>query len=286
MADHPERHVQLGSDHQCHQRRPTASSWLMQVVRGLLSQVTQKVDHRVSQQIADDLERTCHLDYIGWGQALWQRQQACFLSGAHAHRHSMILRKQGLQVLLSQRQRYSMDGDAEAEILVLLAALSRQLGDSGDALALAQQAIVRCPHMVVSSHLLEESLELAYADLGEHTKRKDLLERALKINKARHGEHHSIVASTMDDLGWVYGSLGFPQMQRDFQELALKIKEAHYGRGHFELAITLNNLAVAYLGLGENTRERGSAGGSFGDPGGTLRVGSTSRLQSLCITSP
>ena len=56
-------------------------------------------------QIADDLESISHSDCIGWGTALWQRQQACFPSGARARRHSMILCKQGLQVLLSQRQR-------------------------------------------------------------------------------------------------------------------------------------------------------------------------------------
>ena len=172
------------------------------------------------------------------------------------HRHSMILRKQGLQALLSQRQQHSADGKAEADILVLLASLSRQLGDARDTVGLVQQAIARCPHMVVSSHLLEESLGLAYADLGERTKRKDLLERALKINMARHGERHSIVASIMDNLGWLHVNLGDHAQARDLAESALKIKEAHYGKEHFEVAETLNNLAVAVGELGDHTRER------------------------------
>ena len=206
-------------------------------------------------QIAADLEKMCSADCLGWGRALWQRQQACFVSGAHSHRHASMLCKQGLQVLLSQRQRrrHSTDGHADADLLVLLAAQSRRLGNPQDAIELVQQAIVGCPNMMVSSHLLEKSLAESYDDLGECSKPRDLLERVLKSKEAHYGKEHPEFAQTLHRLGFACENLGDFVRGKDLLIEALKIKEAHYGKEHHEVAGTLHNLGLAYTDLGDHT---------------------------------
>ena len=56
--------------------------------------------------IADALEKMCPA-CLPWGQALWEQQQKYFASAAHAQQHTANVRKQGLQVLVSLRQRLS-----------------------------------------------------------------------------------------------------------------------------------------------------------------------------------
>ena len=102
------------------------------------------------------------------------------------------------------------------------------------------------------------SLGNAYGSLGDVSKQRDLLEKALKIQEAHFGEKdHPDLALTLMNLGNAYGSLGDVSKQRDLLEKALKIQEAHFAeKDHPDLALTLMNLGNAYGSLGDVSKQR------------------------------
>ena len=52
------------------------------------------------------------------------------------------------------------------------------------------------------------NLGVAYGYLGDHAKKRDVLERALAINERAYGRDHTSVATTLTNLGVAYGYLG------------------------------------------------------------------------------
>merc|ERR1711943_110160 len=60
-------------------------------------------------------------------------------------------------------------------------------------------------------------------DLGDAQKKRDLLERALRIKEREYGAEHREVAITLANLGNAYGYLGDAQKKRDLLERAYKI---------------------------------------------------------------
>ena len=72
---------------------------------------------------------------------------------------------------------------------------------------------------------------MTYSRLGDRTRARDLLERALKIREAHYGKDHFEVARTLIELA--VDMDGDHTRARDLLERALKIKEAHYGKEHF-----------------------------------------------------
>eukprot|EP00971_Amphidinium_carterae_P167919 3326960-Amphidinium_carterae.1 len=72
------------------------------------------------------------------------------------------------------------------------------------------------------------NLGTAYGDLGDESKKRDYLERALWIQEAHYGQNHPDVARTLMSLGNAYGALGDASKKRDHLERALRIDEAHY----------------------------------------------------------
>eukprot|EP00971_Amphidinium_carterae_P133502 2644220-Amphidinium_carterae.1 len=52
------------------------------------------------------------------------------------------------------------------------------------------------------------SLGIAYGRLGDTSKKRDCLERALQIEEAQYGPDHPEVAITLVNLGNAYGDLG------------------------------------------------------------------------------
>jgi len=61
-------------------------------------------------------------------------------------------------------------------------------------------------HPEVATTLL--NLGNGYGALGDTKKKKDMLERALKIKEEHYGKDHPVVAITLTNLGNAYGSLG------------------------------------------------------------------------------
>ena len=207
-------------------------------------------------EIADTIERA-NPACLRWGRMLWQQQQACFESATHAQKLSGSLCRQGLQILVSQRQQISEDRLAEADAVELLASQYGRIGNALDALTLFQEAVKVDPRRATSLDILRH-LGNAYADLGDAAKQRDLLERALKIQEAYLGEDHKEVAITLRHLGSAYGDLRDAAKQRDLLERALKIQEAYFGEDHFGVGVanTLLNLGNAYGALGDAAKKR------------------------------
>ena len=100
------------------------------------------------------------------------------------------------------------------------------------------------------------SLGNVYGALGGASRKKELLEQALKINKGCYGEYHLKVAKTLVNLGNAYGALGYTLQQKELLEQALVINERHYDQAPHEVAITLTNLGVAYGALGDASQQK------------------------------
>eukprot|EP00971_Amphidinium_carterae_P303579 6032177-Amphidinium_carterae.1 len=93
------------------------------------------------------------------------------------------------------------------------------------------------------------NLGAAYGSLGDASKMRDHLERALRMKESHYGPEHPDgpeVAIMLANLGVAYGFLGDASKQRDYLERALRIDESHYGPAHPEVAKTLGNLGNAY----------------------------------------
>jgi len=67
----------------------------------------------------------------------------------------------------------------------------------------------------------------AYGSLGDHAKKRDLLERAWLIKERYYGADHVDVAATLDNFGSAYGSLGDNAKKRDLLERAWLIRERY-----------------------------------------------------------
>ena len=207
-------------------------------------------------EIAATLEKVCP-SCILWGLALWDQQQAYFDSSGHAMRHVESVCKQGLEVLLSQRRHFSEDRIAESDALELLAREHLRMHNSANAVELYKEAVTVDPWKAVAPNILN-NLGNVYGTLGDVPKKRDLLEKALKMYEAHFGEKdHPRLASTLASLGNAYGALGDVPKKRDLLEKALKIKEAYFGeKDHPDLASTLHNLGDAYGALGDVPKKR------------------------------
>ena len=205
-------------------------------------------------EIADTIE-WANPACLRWGRMLWEQQQAYFESATHAQKLSNSLCRQGLRILVDQRQKISEDRLAEADAVELLANQYSRIGHAIDAKELLQKALKVDPRRAASVSILG-NLGNAYGDLGDAATQRDLLERALKIQEAYFGEDHKEVAIILANLGNAYGDLGDAAKRRDLLERALKIQEAYFGENHKEVASTLANLGNAYGSLGDAAKRR------------------------------
>ena len=207
-------------------------------------------------EIAETLEMLCP-SCMAWGLALWKQQQACFESSAHANRHAAIVCKQGLEVLSSQRRHLSEDRISESNALELLALQHLSIGSAGHAVAMDQKAVKICPWRAVSASILK-CLGAAYGELGDVSKKRDLLEKALRIQESYLGyKDHPDLAETLVNLGNAYGLLGDVSKQKGLLDKALRIQEAYFDdKDHPDLARTLVNLGNAYGELGDVSKQK------------------------------
>ena len=67
------------------------------------------------------------------------------------------------------------------------------------------------------------NLGIAYGNLGDDQKKRELLERSLKIDERQYGPDHPEVVITLMNLGNAYLSLGVTQKARKILEIALTI---------------------------------------------------------------
>ena len=118
------------------------------------------------------------------------------------------------------------------------------------------------------------NLAIAYGQLGDPRKQKDLLERSLKIQEKHFGADHFQVAITLGNLGNANGKLGDPSKQKDLLERALKIEEKHFGEEHFEVAKNVGQPRQRLWRPGRSEEAEGPPRTSPWDKGTTLRGGS------------
>ena len=76
------------------------------------------------------------------------------------------------------------------------------------------------------------NLGLAYGDLGDQAKKRDMLERSLAIKERAYGRDHVNVAPTLFNLGMAHGNLGDNSKKCELLERALPIFEGAYGADH------------------------------------------------------
>ena len=72
----------------------------------------------------------------------------------------------------------------------------------------------------------------AYGRLGDHTKARDVLERALAIEERAYDRDHARVGITLGNLGNAHGALGDNSKKCELLERALPIFEGAYGADH------------------------------------------------------
>ena len=75
-------------------------------------------------------------------------------------------------------------------------------------------------------------MSVAYGDLGDHKKQKNLLERALEINERHFGEDRFEVAITLATLANAHGALGDRGNEARILVEVLPIFERHFGMHH------------------------------------------------------
>jgi tetratricopeptide (TPR) repeat protein len=93
-------------------------------------------------------------------------------------------------------------------------------------------------------------------EAGDPLEARDVLERALTSEQAKHEPDQGLVGILLDNLGHALLDLGDPGFARDYIERGLAIREALLGPGHADLAISLNNLGQALEALGQTEQAR------------------------------
>jgi tetratricopeptide (TPR) repeat protein/GTPase SAR1 family protein len=104
--------------------------------------------------------------------------------------------------------------------------------------------------------LLKNHLGIAFKNLGEYEKARDLLEAALQSDFETFGEKHATVASRQSNLAMVYKDLGEYEKARDLLEAALQSNFETFGEKHPTVATRQSNLALVYRNLGEYKKAR------------------------------
>ena len=95
----------------------------------------------------------------------------------------------------------------------------------------------------------KELLELAYQELGDAARAKELYERALAIQEAAYGADHVTVALTLVCLGNAYADLGDAARAKALHERSLAVYEAAFGANHAHVTRTRANLRAAERAL-------------------------------------
>eukprot|EP00971_Amphidinium_carterae_P080959 1601750-Amphidinium_carterae.1 len=192
--------------------------------------------------------------YVMWGKELQTSQR--WLKG-EALSNSNRTAVEAVTLLAEERDVWCSSGAcsskevSEAYLFLSIAHLHAEKPD-GAVKALQKSVVWHAEHALRPEWLA--NLGVAYGNLGDASKKRDYLERALRILESHYGPEHPVVAKTLASLGVAYGDLGDASKERDCLERALRIKEGHYGPEHPEVAKTLANLGNAYRSLGDASK--------------------------------
>ena len=88
------------------------------------------------------------------------------------------------------------------------------------------------------------NLGIAFLDLGDFEKAKDVLERVVKMKERHYGQEHFVVAKALTNLATAYGELEDYDKAKNILERAVNINVKHYGHGSVEVAILLYNFGT------------------------------------------
>lgn len=102
--------------------------------------------------------------------------------------------------------------------------------------------------------ILINEIALTMHEVGNSGKAIDYLQRTLIIMKKIHGEKHTLIATTMNNLGEVWKALDAPDKAIDSFQQALEIWEKVYGEEHPNVAVVMNNLGLTYGMLSEHRK--------------------------------
>jgi len=86
--------------------------------------------------------------------------------------------------------------------------------------------------------------------------KRELLERAIKIQEKFYGTDHWEMTTNLSDLASVYSKSGDVKNKKLLLERTLKIQESHYGINHFKILGTLSDLAITFCELGDMKRAK------------------------------
>ena len=155
--------------------------------------------------IASALEESCPTCFL-WGAQLWRQQQSQFSSAALAHQHRRAVERQGLEVLRSQRMDrlgHLIKGRKTKQAIEPCILLGQQLCDMGnpaEACCRYREALLLNPCWAVNPLVLI-NLGKAEGVLGNASRKKKLLERALKIEEGFFGQDHPNLAVALTSFG-------------------------------------------------------------------------------------
>ena len=208
---------------QCHGKMQTVKSDMYSYARtiekiswGALPDVLQEICAKCLQEdpkqrpesftvIAAVLEEACPM-CVSWGEQLWHQQQGEFPSPALAHKHTKAMCKRGLEVLRARRMdRLALLNKGRKtkqaiEPCILVANQLWDMGSPAEACDRYREALFLNPCWAVHPLVLT-NLGNAEGALGNAARKKELLERALKIKEGFYGHGHPEVAITLTNLG-------------------------------------------------------------------------------------
>eukprot|EP00971_Amphidinium_carterae_P229456 4552233-Amphidinium_carterae.1 len=156
---------------------------------------------------------------------------------------------QAAAFLAEEREKWMRTGECSrqeaSDAYLFFSKACRRADKPHEALQALRKSIQLFPKSATDPMLLHE-VGTAYGNLGDLSKKRDYLEKALRIKEAHDGLEHVGVAKILYDLGNACGRLGDHEKARDYLERALRIFEAHSGpKGRVGVAGTLNDLALA-----------------------------------------
>lgn len=169
--------------------------------------------------------------FAGLGAALWQANQA-----------------------RQERDRAQIEADKADQVSAFLEGLfdandpARSLGEEITARQLLERGVTRAEGLSNQPEVQTAMLNVmgrAYRNLGQYQKARPLLEQALVQRRQLHGDNHTNVAQSMNNLAMVLRRLGEYEEAEALYRESLQTYKNLYGEESAHAAISMNNLALA-----------------------------------------
>ncbi len=107
-------------------------------------------------------------------------------------------------------------------------------------------------------HVVDTLVNLSelYWIIGDESKAKKFIDRAIMLEELHYGKDHWRVAITLINIGNLHFQSGNELKAKELFERALKIQKLHYGKDSWMLATALTNLAGVYIHFGETSKAK------------------------------